>query len=113
MRVRIFGLIAVFAAALTASAVMDAAEARRGGGGGGGLARAHAAPRVHAYVGPRSHRGVHYVPVHPRQFHRNYFYSGPRYVRHDRCAWLRHRALATGSRIWWQRYYACRNGIYY
>jgi hypothetical protein len=111
MKFRVLGLIAVFATALTASAAMDAAEARRGGHGGG-HARSFSAPRMHAHVGPRMHRGVHYVPMRPRQFHRNYFHAGPRYVT-DRCAWLRHRALATGSRVWWQRYYACRNGIYY
>lgn len=36
-----------------------------------------------------------------------YYYSG-RY--HGNCAWLRDRARATGSRVWWQRYRNCRNG---
>jgi len=36
-----------------------------------------------------------------------YFYQG-RY--HGNCGWLRERARATGSRVWWQRYRNCRNG---
>ena len=28
------------------------------------------------------------------------------------CAWLRYRALDTGSRYWWSRYYDCVNGYY-
>lgn len=114
MKLRVLGLIAAFVTALAASAAMDAAEARRGSHAGGkhGHARSFSGPRVHAHVGPRAHRGIHYVPMHPRQFHRNYFYAGPRYIP-DRCGWLRHRALATGSRVWWQRYHACRNGFSY
>ena len=112
MRFRIFSLIAVFAATLFASAALDGAEARRGGHGGGSHGRSFSAPRAHVHVAPRAHRGIHVVPVHPRQFHRNYFHS-PRYVPQDRCAWLRHRAVTTGSRIWWQRYHACRSGALY
>jgi hypothetical protein len=106
MKIKLLGLIAVFTAALMASAVLESAEARRGHGGG----------RAHFYGG---HRGIHYVPMYPRQFHRNYFYRGPSYVYSGvgyyggGCAWLRHRALATGSRYWWHRYHACRSGIYY
>ena len=29
------------------------------------------------------------------------------------CSWLRYRALETGSRYWWSRYYACVNGYGY
>lgn len=112
MRVRCLGLVAAFATALIASAAMNAAEARRGSHSGGhhGHFRSYAAPRVHSHIGPRTHRGIHYVPMYSRQFHRNYFYADPRYIP-DRCGWLRHRALATGSRLWWQRYRACRNGF--
>ena len=28
------------------------------------------------------------------------------------CSWLRYRALETGSRYWWSRYYDCINGYY-
>ena len=111
MAARVLGLVAVLVAALLASAALDSAEARRGSGGHG-HARSFSAPRAHSFAAPRTHRGIHYVPVHPRRFNRNYFHAGPRYVT-DRCAWLRHRALATGSRMWWQRYHACRNGIYF
>lgn len=29
------------------------------------------------------------------------------------CSWLRYRALETGSRYWWSRYYDCINGYDY
>jgi hypothetical protein len=29
------------------------------------------------------------------------------------CSWLRYRALETGSRYWWSRYYDCINGYNY
>ena len=53
--------------------------------------------------GPRFHRGFH---------HRRFVFGGPVYYYgyHRGCAWLRHRALATGSRYWWRRYRACRHG---
>lgn len=103
---RVFALMAAFVAALIASAAMETAEARRGGGGHGhGHARAFAAPRFHA---PHVNRYVH---AGPRVYRRHYVHTGPRYVS-DRCAWLRHRALATGSRAWRQRYHACRSGLY-
>jgi hypothetical protein len=38
-----------------------------------------------------------------------YFYDGYYY---GDCAWLRRRAVVTGSRIWWQRYRLCRAGYY-
>jgi len=104
MYARVMGLIAVFAVALAVSGVVDSAEARRGHGGG------H--KHFRSFAVPHTHRGIHYVPMHPRHFHRNYFHAGPRYLP-DRCGWLRHRALASGSRYWWQRYRACRSGIPY
>jgi hypothetical protein len=30
-----------------------------------------------------------------------------------RCAWLRHRAIVTGSPYWWHRYWRCRHGYRY
>lgn len=107
---RIFMLMAGIVAAMSVSAAFETAEARRGSGEGG-----------HSHS--RSFSGSHFSGSHfraprtyyraaPRYYHRSYIYSGPRYVT-DSCAWLRHRALATGSRIWWQKYRACRAGFYY
>jgi hypothetical protein len=51
--------------------------------------------------GRRHHRGIRYSwggPVF-------YFYDG---YYHGDCGWLRRRAIATGSRYWWQRYRLCR-----
>jgi len=31
------------------------------------------------------------------------------YYASDECAWLKRRAIATGSRYWWNRYYECRD----
>jgi hypothetical protein len=57
--------------------------------------------RFHA--GPRFHRFGH--------FRRGrVFYGGPVLVYGSGCAWLRHRALVTGSPYWWRRYRACRYG---
>jgi hypothetical protein len=36
-----------------------------------------------------------------------YFYDGFYY---GDCAWLRRRAIATGSQVWWRRYRLCRAG---
>lgn len=53
-----------------------------------------------------------------RYFHRHHRrhrhfrrWRGPRfsiYIGEPRCSWLRRRALLTGSRYWWRRYYRCR-----
>ena len=44
----------------------------------------------------------------PYRFHRRVFIGGPVYAYGGGCAWLRHRALATGSPYWWRRYRWCR-----
>lgn len=58
----------------------------------------------------RYHRRGYY---YPRRYHRRYHrrWRGPRfaiYVGSPRCSWLRRRAILTGSRYWWRRYYRCR-----
>jgi hypothetical protein len=35
------------------------------------------------------------------------FFAGPSYGYVSDCAWLRRRAVATGSSYWWRRYRAC------
>ena len=105
------------------ASTFDTAEARRGGGGGyrggGGFrsagvhfsARSFSGPRYVAQsnfagVAPFRHRHVRraFVGV-PLAYGAYYYGSG--------CSWLRYRALETGSRYWWSRYYACVNGYDY
>jgi hypothetical protein len=49
-----------------------------------------------------------------RRFHRNVFFVAPfvaaSYGYSDGCYWLRQNAVYTGSRYWWNRYYACLYG---
>lgn len=106
---RVFMLMTAFVAAVGVSAAFETAEARRGSGGGGHSSRSFSGSH---FSGSHFHAPRTYYRAAPRYYQRSYIYSGPRYVT-DRCAWLRHRALATGSRIWWQRYSACRAGVYY
>ena len=61
-------------------------------------------------------------PQMHHRFHRRhffgpsiYFYGGPSYYRYRSygyggCYWLKERALETGRRYWWRRYWECRNG---
>jgi hypothetical protein len=100
------------------ASTFDTAEAHRGGrgggwrgGGGSFVARSYSAPRFvarsnFARVAPFRHRHVRraFVGV-PLAYGAYYYGSG--------CSWLRYRALETGSRYWWSRYYACVNGYDY
>lgn len=64
-----------------------------------------------SYRSRRAHRKVYRsrrIRRH-RRAHRRW--RGPRigiYLGSPRCSWLRRRALLTGSRYWWRRYYRCR-----
>lgn len=116
-----------------AAGTFDTAEARKGGGFGGGggkfhgggarfhSARPFAGPR--SYAGPRFYKGAHLGQRHHfahrhRHFRRHIFvgvpfaYGGAYYYGYGSCRWLRYRALETGSRYWWARYYDCVNGYY-
>lgn len=88
-----------------------------GGGHGGGGPHMHGGggPRFHG-GGPRWHGGGPGVRFYGGPRFRGYpFYYGyggfaPYYYDDyagDDCRWLRRRAQATGSRYWWNRYYAC------
>lgn len=49
--------------------------------------------------------GRYYVPRYTR-----HYYPAPVYTRHSHssgCAWLKRRAIHTGSRYWWNRYHDC------
>jgi hypothetical protein len=96
-------------------------------GGGPGFALKGIGPRGpgFAFKGPHGSPGQHFHPGHggfPGYAHRHhghrfypygygflpyYYYD---YGYYDDCAWLRRRAIATGSPYWWRRYEAC---IYY
>jgi len=114
---------AALALVLVAS-TYDTAEARRAGGGGWGGFRsggAHLAPRsfggprfvARSFAGPR----LHAAPFRHRHFRRAFVgvplvYGAYYYGGYGSCSWLRYRALETGSRYWWSRYYDCINGYY-
>lgn len=58
----------------------------------------------------RYHRPRHVYRSH-RRYRHGWRHRGPRvviYRGYRGCAWLRHRALVTGSRYWWRRYRWCR-----
>ena len=58
----------------------------------------------------KNHRHIRRWHFHRRYHHRRW--RGPRfgiYIGTPRCAWLRRRAILTGSRYWWRRYYRCRH----
>ena len=111
-------LVALGASALAivlVASTFDTAEAKhRGGWSGGGarfVARSYSAPRFvarsnFARVAPFRHRHARraFIGV-PLAYGAYYYGSG--------CSWLRYRALETGSRYWWSRYYACVNGYDY
>ena len=100
------------------------ADARFGGGHMGGFHMG--GPRMFGprhFVGPRPfvHR-AHFARVahfqnrrfFHRRFHRNVFFVAPffaaSYGYSNGCYWLRQNAVYTGSRYWWNRYYACLYG---
>ena len=76
------------------------------------VGRSYSAPRFvarsssFARVAPfRHHRHVRRVFVGAPLAYGAYYYGSG-------CSWLRYRALETGSRYWWSRYYDCINGYY-
>jgi len=77
--------------------------------GGFGFRRFGFAPH-RAFVG-HFHRPVFFHRFHRRVFARRaFFFGAPLYASYaygGGCAWLRYRALVTGSPYWWQRYRWC------
>jgi hypothetical protein len=105
------------------ASTFDTAEARRGGGGGGFRSGGHSfaarsfSGRAFApsrFVGRPSFA---YAGNRHRHFRRAFVgvplaYGAYSYGYGGGCSWLRYRALETGSRYWWSRYYDCVNGYY-
>ncbi len=73
----------------------------RGGKHWGKRSRRHWGGRHHRYRHHRHRR--HYGGIY---FGAPYLYYGYRY---GSCRWLYRKAVRTGSRYWWRRYYRCRN----
>lgn len=87
-------------------------HAFRGGGGGFRHFRGHAGPRLH--FGGRRHFGGHrhFGHRHHRRY-RGLYFAAPFITygayNYGSCHYLKRKAIRTGSRYWWRRYYRCRN----
>lgn len=56
----------------------------------------------------------HHRRFRPRiYFGPSYYYGYRSYGYHNRCRWLKRRAIVTGSHYWWRRYNRCRYRSYY
>jgi hypothetical protein len=108
------------------ASTFDTAEAKRSGGfrvGGGHSFAARSYPGrsfgTTRFVGRSSFAGV--APFRHRHRHIGrgiaigvpLAYGAYAYSYGSGCRWLRYRALETGSRYWWSRYYDCVNGYDY
>ena len=115
----------------SASAPSTIVEVRRGGGHGGGMRsfgggggrafsgggggmrafRSAGAARAFRGGGIKHHRGHRHR--HWRgsgiYFAAPFVYGGYSY---SSCSWLRRKAIRTGKRYWWNRYYECRDYYY-
>lgn len=119
--------------AAPAAAQSNFIEVRRGGGhrggvrsfgGGGGRAFRSGGGGMRAFRGGgavRAFRGAgirHHHRGHRHRYYRGsgiyfaapFIYGGYSY---SSCAWLRRKAIRTGSRYWWNRYYECRDDYYW
>jgi len=112
------GMLALVLVAST----LDTAEARHSGGarsGGHSFAARSFSGRSFGttrFVGRSNFAAV--APFrHRRHFRRAFVVGVPlaygAYAYGSGCSWLRYRALETGSRYWWSRYYDCVNGYGY
>jgi len=78
--------------------------------------------RMRGHGGPGMHSGRHLrggYNLHGGRHHgfyrgwrgpRVFLYGGGYGYGYGRCYWLKERAIDTGSRYWWRRYWRCRNG---
>jgi len=105
------------------ASTFDTAEARRSGGGfsSGGhsfAARSFSSGRAFApsrFVGRSSFASAGHFRHRHRHIGRGVLIGAPLVYgaySYGGCSWLRYRALETGSRYWWSRYYDCVNGYY-
>ena len=89
-------------------------DVRRGGRRfGGGKWRGFRGGGVHRGIRSFRHRGHR----GHRRWRRGIYFGAPyviyRSYGYGNCRWLRRKAIRTGSRYWWGRYYRCRNAYYY
>jgi hypothetical protein len=87
-------------ALLLVPAASNPADAHRGGHSHGG---GYGSFRSFGGGGSYGHRHHHHRFIYLGAP----YYYGDYYSYGDGCYWLRRRALYTGSRYWWTRYYAC------
>ena len=73
------------------------------GRGGGAFVRSGSGGVRHS-GGHRHHRrgGVYFAEPYAYDYGYSYGYG--------ECGWLRQRAIETGRRYWWRRYWDCRDG---
>ena len=103
-------MVAAALAAVTMIAIpSDQADARRGagvargGGGGARIAAVRSGPVMRSRVFVSRPAFIRHRPRIGRRV-----FIGPVYGAYRSCEWLRRRAIITGSRYWWRRYYRCR-----
>jgi hypothetical protein len=97
---KLIGLGVAALALLAFASTFEPAQARHGGGGSG----------YHMGGGPHFAHSFHHFRHHRFHRHRFVVVSAYPYYYADGCYWLKRRALYTGSRYWWNRYYACLSG---
>jgi hypothetical protein len=120
------GAVAALAAAMFVPAAANAAKLSGAHMGHPGVQMAppHMGPAPHTVHPNFSNKGnfaIRHAPgpnVYMSQHHRHHrhfngfgygFYAYPAYSYYadDSCYWLKVRAMRTGSRYWWNRYYEC------
>lgn len=105
------------AAPATAQSNIVAVRGGHHGGGGGKSFGGGGGMRHHGGGGGMKHYGGGGGKHHHHGHHRHwrgsgvyfaapYYYGGYSY---SDCSWLRRKAIRTGKRYWWNRYYECRD----
>jgi hypothetical protein len=129
MRTSFWATAALVAGLLALQGHLGPAEAKRGGWGGHGHGfamgmRMHSGPKFYRSAGSghgfkgysfRHHTFPRYAAFHYRRHHRFHhrrfvvigFPSVYAYGSGYGCQWLKWKAIDTGSRYWWNRYYEC------
>jgi hypothetical protein len=83
-----------------------------GGGSGKRFGGRHSGIGKQHFGGRRHHRGPKIRFRSRSHGYLPYYYGYYNSYYDDSCAWLRRRALRTGSSYWWRRYEDCRHDYY-